>query len=81
MSVEPLYDYALYMCVCLQSGPPDCEGAVGYQPGDHVLNVFEGPWFVSPKTFSLSLPGPGNAAHEGLQWGQDADVDNGAVHG
>lgn len=33
------------------------------------------------KTFSLSFPGPGDAAHEGLQWGQDADVDNRAVHG
>lgn len=31
--------------------------------------------------FSLSFPGPGDAAHEGLQRGQDADVDNRAVHG
>lgn len=57
------------------------EEAVGCQTGECVLNTFEGPWFVSPKTFCLSFAGPGDAAHEGLQRGQDADVDNRAVHG
>jgi len=70
-----------YICIYFYSLDPQTEGAVGCQPGDHVLNTFEGPWFVSRKTFSLSFPGPGDAAHEGLQRGQDADVDNGAVHG
>lgn len=46
-----------------------------------VLNTSEGPWFVSPKTVSLSSPGAGDAAHEGLQRGQDADADHRAVHG
>lgn len=46
-----------------------------------VLNTAKGLWFVSPKAFCLSFPGAGDAAHEGLQRGQDADADNRAVHG
>lgn len=51
------------------------------QPGEHALNTSEGPCFVSPKTLCLSFAGPGDAAHERLQRGQDADADNRAVHG
>lgn len=72
----------MYVCIYIPSGvDPQAEGAVGCQPGEHVLNTSEGPWFASPKAFSLSFPGPGDAAHEGLQRGQDADIDNRAVHG
>lgn len=79
-----MYDYMLYIHIVyvhIYSLDPQTEGAVVCQQGDRVLNTSEGPWFVSPKTFSLSFLGPGDAAHEGLQRGQDADVDNGAVHG
>lgn len=80
-----IYGYTLcthiYMYVCIYSLGPQAKGAVGCQPRENVLSTSEGPWFVSLKTFSLSFPGPGDAAHEGLQRGQDADVDNRAVHG
>lgn len=77
-----LYTHAhTYTYVCIYSLDPQAEEAVGCQPGECVLNTFEGPWFVSPQTSSLSFPGPGDAAHEGLQRGQDADADNRAVHG